>query len=111
MKSESCVVTQKYSNVSRTVRSRRGQTKIGLCGEQEQIKSVNVNKSWVFLENLKSTIGSPGLNIGRSESGEDSILYVCQSPCEHNVSDSSRYSDLWDRFWTDFHPQSPYETL
>ena len=43
--------------------------KIGLCGEQKT--STNLE---FFFKNPKSTIGSPGLNIGRSESDEDSIF-------------------------------------
>ena len=42
---------------------------IGLCGENKT--STNLE---FFLENLRSTIGPPGLNIGRSESNEGSIF-------------------------------------
>ena len=38
-------------------------------------------------------------------------LYLPQAPSAHNASVSSRYSGLWGRFWTYFHPKSPYETL
>ena len=68
LKSESYEVTQKHSKVSKTVKSRRDQTKIGLCGEQK------TSTDPAFLTIPKSEIGTLGLNIGLSESEEDSIF-------------------------------------
>ena len=51
-----------------------------LCGEKKT--STNLE---CFLKNPKSTIGSPGLNIGRSESGEGSIFVssTFRAQCAH----------------------------
>ena len=38
-------------------------------------------------------------------------LYLSPAPPAHNASVSSRYPGLWDRFWSYFSPQSPYEIL
>ena len=108
VKSESCVVTQKYSNVSRTVRSRRGQTKNWTLWRTR----TNKKRQQILSFSRKTLSRRSGLlDSILAVQSRVRALYACQAPCARNASVSSRYSGLWDRFWTYFHPQSPYETL
>ena len=100
LKSESCEVTKKYPTVSKPVKSCRDRTKnwtLRWRKKHQQILSF-------FLKTLSRRLGL--LDSILVVQSRMRTLYLYWTPSGCNASVSSRYSDLWGRFLTSFHPQS-----